>query len=781
MARARTKNPRKTRNEVMNEEREKARLLYKLYQTDSFDEDFFALLQSQAPDDQKLRESSVEPDKEPYKKSLVKRPPPRSVRKNPATKKPVPASSVKKPTPKTPAPKKPNAKTPTANLPTPSAIDAKPTVPPSTPLPNDPQPSNTRAEDESIPNTFDFSTVKGMDTVLASQLNFYMRGMQEIEQKRRARLAQEMGTTPPIYDVKIGTGMVDSGVNRASGTTGSVASNSAVTSNSPAQNPRKRNSLEGDTRNTRKKVKGSGTYNTSGTEHLQTTERSLPEEKASRRKSIEGKGATKTEAVIGPIPGSRSTPKRADERKKKYEKRVSDDTSETPTTNAQLLSPPESIPSIEGEQEISPSGKRPRNSLPSETSQPERNDQLASPTSMSPPTALHLGSPESPSEMVADARTSLVIPLPERWSPDLEDHVKLADTYCIDDPPSSCGYQILNDIENPSSSGEFHSKYFANNQTSNKKTIKDYFSGSESFVYTSPSPGSSENKKPRKPPAKPRARPKVISGVSKYFPISKAAEGSSLPFPSIQRKTFGLIQETLAHEPFRLLVGTIFLNRTKGHVAIPVMKEFFKLYPTVESVAEADLKDIAGIFQPLGLHNQRASKLINLAKTWLSQPPEGGRRYRKVDYPKKKDGRDIMADECLGDDDPRVAWEIAHLPGIGPYGIDSWRIFCRDELRGLATDHKGAGAADGFKPEWKSVLPQDKELRAYISWLWLKEGYSWDMTTGKLSRAKASRKRAAKKKALPVAEGSLDSGAESHGAIVKDENSSASLGPDEEV
>jgi methyl-CpG-binding domain protein 4 len=92
-------------------------------------------------------------------------------------------------------------------------------------------------------------------------------------------------------------------------------------------------------------------------------------------------------------------------------------------------------------------------------------------------------------------------------------------------------------------------------------------------------------------------------------------------------------------------------------------------------------------------------------------------------------GRDIKKDEILTDDDERIAWEIGHMTQ-GPYAIDSWRIFCRDELRCVARGWNGEGAAEGFQPEWMRVLPEDKELRAYLRWMWLKEGFEWDPFTG---------------------------------------------------
>lgn len=158
-----------------------------------------------------------------------------------------------------------------------------------------------------------------------------------------------------------------------------------------------------------------------------------------------------------------------------------------------------------------------------------------------------------------------------------------------------------------------------------------------------------------------------------------------------------------------------------------------------------------------------------------------GKRYAKRDYPSKGDGRGIAVGEWIGAGDERVAWEIGHLPGLGAYAHDSWRMFCRDVFRGLAGGWNGEGAdattlnttpeakrqikrdvealtnsetADpthepvlsravenqrevNFEPEWKRVLPADKELRAWMTWMWLKEGWVWNYKTGERVRASA--------------------------------------------
>lgn len=227
--------------------------------------------------------------------------------------------------------------------------------------------------------------------------------------------------------------------------------------------------------------------------------------------------------------------------------------------------------------------------------------------------------------------------------------------------------------------------------------------------------------------------------TSPYFPKSpqkrpKTGPISCIPFPPLASPAFGLVQESLQHDPFRLFIAVIFLNKTRGTVAMPVYHALMTRYHTPQALANAKLEDVVGFFQHLGLQNQRAKKCIALAKAWLTHSPEEGKRYRRLHYPNRNDGKDIpVGNGPIPDEDPRVAWEVGHLPGIGAYAIDSWRIFCRDKLRGLPikTDqltHKDK--EEEMQGEWARVLPLDKELRAYLRWRWLRLGWVWDPLTG---------------------------------------------------
>jgi methyl-CpG-binding domain protein 4 len=216
-------------------------------------------------------------------------------------------------------------------------------------------------------------------------------------------------------------------------------------------------------------------------------------------------------------------------------------------------------------------------------------------------------------------------------------------------------------------------------------------------------------------------------------PRPPAGTVSCIEVPPLWDERFGLIQEEFAHDPFKLLVAVIFLNKTRGKYAIPVFRQLIELYPEPGLVVAAGMPALSGLLRPLGLQTQRAKKLIKLAQDWMDNPPVQGSRHRTLNYPMPGCGKDIKPAEVLADDDPRPgAWEVGHFQGcgLGPYAYDSWRIFCRDELRGLARKWNGEGAGPMFEPEWKRVLPKDKELRVLLRWMWLKEGFVWDPVTG---------------------------------------------------
>ncbi|KAK3677586.1 hypothetical protein LTR78_002436 [Recurvomyces mirabilis] len=273
--------------------------------------------------------------------------------------------------------------------------------------------------------------------------------------------------------------------------------------------------------------------------------------------------------------------------------------------------------------------------------------------------------------------------------------------------------------------------------------------------------------------SKPKAKRKTTGKKSDHFlpthlldrvdlPSPSKGQGktpagvSRAPIPPITSTRFGIIQEKLWDEPFWLLIATIFLNQTTGRQAVPVFWAVKARYDSPEGLAKAEFPELLEMIGKLGLQNQRVKRLIKIAEIWVVQPPVAGTRYRTIKYPEPTDHvqynrrkvKAIEGDavECKG------ALEIGYLPGLGPYAWDSWRIFCRDALRGVAEDYNGKGAADGFHPEWQRVVPLDKELRATLRWMWLREGYIWDHFTGERRKATEEEMERAVKGEMDVAD-----------------------------
>ncbi|GAB6022227.1 Methyl-CpG-binding domain protein 4 [Chamberlinius hualienensis] len=136
------------------------------------------------------------------------------------------------------------------------------------------------------------------------------------------------------------------------------------------------------------------------------------------------------------------------------------------------------------------------------------------------------------------------------------------------------------------------------------------------------------------------------------------------------KSPYNLIQERLYHDPWSLLISTIFLQRTEAALATEKLFEFLKRWPTPDCARKADYHEIAKILQPLCLHKHRAKIIVRFSDEYLT---------KKWKYP-------------------------SELHGIGKFGDDCYRIFCTNE--------------------WKQVKPDDLVLKLYHRWLWAQQNDS---------------------------------------------------------
>lgn len=127
------------------------------------------------------------------------------------------------------------------------------------------------------------------------------------------------------------------------------------------------------------------------------------------------------------------------------------------------------------------------------------------------------------------------------------------------------------------------------------------------------------------------------------------------------RSPYNLLEETVFHDPWRLLISTIFLTKTRAIQCAALLWTFFDRWPTVDAAANADWTEIAAHLKPIGMHNVRAKRIVR------------------------------MSDEF-----GRGQWDcVSELHGIGDYGRDAYRIFVKGE----------------------QVVPKDHALQAYTRWM----------------------------------------------------------------
>lgn len=141
-----------------------------------------------------------------------------------------------------------------------------------------------------------------------------------------------------------------------------------------------------------------------------------------------------------------------------------------------------------------------------------------------------------------------------------------------------------------------------------------------------------------------------------------------------------LIQEDLTepHREWKMLVACILLNRTRGSVARPIVERLLEAYPSPEALHSENPAHVALMLQPLGLHWTRASNLHSMSRDYGTIPVE-------------------------------------NLPGVGPYAMESRRIFILNDLNFEPKDAKLRAYVDRKKQEKFKII-----LKRYL--LFLSEG-----------------------------------------------------------
>lgn len=201
-----------------------------------------------------------------------------------------------------------------------------------------------------------------------------------------------------------------------------------------------------------------------------------------------------------------------------------------------------------------------------------------------------------------------------------------------------------------------------------------------------------------------RVRKSRVSGTSKRSAMSwnrptEAMTGARLVTPALRTEVaawggasvaspFGLLEELFADDPWRLLLSTIFLNRTTRRQVDRTLHDFLLRWPDAESAAAADPADVLEIVSPLGIKYRRSRGIVRFSAEYVALVRSKASRH----FPANEGGggsdcgdgsllSSISAAFDLDDED------VAGLYGCGKYALSVYRVFIRKDLGAEVQDH----------------------------------------------------------------------------------------------
>jgi methyl-CpG-binding domain protein 4 len=169
------------------------------------------------------------------------------------------------------------------------------------------------------------------------------------------------------------------------------------------------------------------------------------------------------------------------------------------------------------------------------------------------------------------------------------------------------------------------------------------------------------------------------------------------------RSPFGLLEEILWADEWKMLVACMMLNCTTRVQVDRVLWRLFATTPTAraavalgregprtasrgaaEDEKDADRFSVAGaslleaILAPLGLHRKRARAFVRLSEDYLRARLEGEEEERERDSRATRDGskRSSLSPQ-----------KVSTLHGVGAYASDAHALFCENVLGVAPRDH----------------------------------------------------------------------------------------------
>jgi len=184
------------------------------------------------------------------------------------------------------------------------------------------------------------------------------------------------------------------------------------------------------------------------------------------------------------------------------------------------------------------------------------------------------------------------------------------------------------------------------------------------------------------------------------LPLSQVALSGPTIFSPL-----GLLEELFADDPWRLLLSTIFLNRTRRIQVDVVMFRYLQRWPTAEATIAAVEKNdnivtqMSDVIAPLGIKYRRAKGIVRFSREYLDLLKSKSSNCSSLvglGSTERTTNKNTNDNESASFHFTRA--EIQNLYHCGEYAADAYQIF--------------------VQKDWKTMNrpPRDHALLAYVEW-----------------------------------------------------------------
>jgi hypothetical protein len=105
---------------------------------------------------------------------------------------------------------------------------------------------------------------------------------------------------------------------------------------------------------------------------------------------------------------------------------------------------------------------------------------------------------------------------------------------------------------------------------------------------------------------------KTVSSTTQPNPLSQYVTSINPLFSPL-----GLLEELFTNDPWKLLLSTIFLNKTQRNQVDIILFLFLQRWPDAQSASNADADEVRSIIAPLGLMNKRSKSVVRFSNEYL--------------------------------------------------------------------------------------------------------------------------------------------------------------------